>query len=116
MKFRVFVSSIFLGMSIHSVSAAESYSAPSTITGVTVGPTLARAYVSDQSGGFEGCTAAAKKVAYAFDPSVPGNKFMLSVILSAKVSGQKVSFQSIDCLADYSKITHVYFCDTAGCG
>ena len=31
-------------------------------------------------------------------------------------AGQKVSFQSIDCLADYSKITHVYFCDTAGCG
>ena len=113
---KVLVSSIFLVIVLFSnVSYAASYSVPSVITGITVGPTLVRVYLDDVSGEFETCTAISKKVAYSFDPSIPGNEFMLSAVLSAKVSNQKIMFQSVGCLVDYSKITHVYFCDTDKC-
>jgi len=115
---RVLVKKIIILMLVFLITEkvfAQSFSVPSTISGVTIGPSLARVYLTDLSGGFESCTVAEKKNAYSFDPSITGNEFMLSAILSAKVSKQKIMFQSIDCYMGYSKITHVYFCNTDRC-
>lgn len=107
---------LIVGLLFSVQSFAESYSVASTIKGITVGSTLVRVYLDTLTGNFESCTSEQKKNAYAFDPSLPGGEFMLSVVLSAKVSQQKLSFLSMGCKSDYSKITHVYFCDKAFCG
>ncbi|WP_165389218.1 hypothetical protein [Pseudoalteromonas rubra] len=107
--------SVILFMVLSNSVLAESYSVTSEITGITLGPDLVRVYVKDTSGGFESCTDRAKKVAYVLNPTELGGDIMTSALLAAKVSGQKVRFQSQGCHYGYSKITHVYFCDTDTC-
>ena len=95
---------------------AETYSPVSTIKGMTVGTTLVRVFLADVDVlKFESCTVEAKKTGYALNPADTGVELMLSTLLSAKVSGQKLMFQSVGCHAGYSEISHIYFCDTEFC-
>ncbi|NVJ60823.1 MAG: hypothetical protein HWE27_10545 [Gammaproteobacteria bacterium] len=95
---------------------AASYSAPSTVKGISVGDGYVRIKL-DQMKAAEDC---ADQDWYVLDTTNDKYAEMsLSVILSAKVSQTKLSFQLVGCQTvgsrNYPKINHTYFCEETFC-
>lgn len=86
-----------------SVQAAT-YTQQGTITRMTVGKDYARVKMSNITKE-ENCS---KHDWYIISFTDGGSTEMYSMLLTAKATNQKVSFQLTGCKFDYPKITHIY--------
>ena len=105
------VLSFFLSFVAHSAE----YPAPSTITALTFSEAGVRVKMTAMSSS-DMCPDSKY---YYLDTANAGSDKLVSVLLAAKLSQQKIWFQLNGCAGDgsysYKKITHVYLCDTMWC-
>jgi hypothetical protein len=94
---------------------AESYSKVSQIKNLTVSAGFARIELMDNTGDFEACSSERQWYYLDLSSTITGMKEMYAALLMAKTSGQQISLQLTGCAGTYSKITHVYVCDTQSC-
>lgn len=98
-----------------SVSHAESYSSVSSVKGLTFYDDGVRIKLESMKE-VESC--ANQNFYYLPTPDEKSNK-LVSVLLTAKASGEKLSLQLVGCEQmtgySYPKVTHIYFCDTVYC-
>jgi hypothetical protein len=94
-----------------NAALAIAFSKPSTIKNITVDSGYARIELTDNTGDFESCSSERQWYYLEFTSS----KEMYAALLAAKMSGQKVYLASNGCVGSYSKISHVYICETANC-
>ena len=102
---------LFLPLLTH----AASYSNVTTVKALTLGADGVRVKL-DSMKELEGCVN--QKYYYLSTPTNQEDK-LVSALLTAKISKQKINFQLSGCetMSSYSypKIRHIYFCDTALC-
>lgn len=100
----------------HSAGYAESYSEASTVTALTLGANGIRVKLNKMKS-VESCVT--QDYYYLDTPDDDRYDKLVSALMAAKVSQQKLSFQFVGCSQvgskSYPKISHIYFCDTSFC-
>ena len=94
----------FLFILVSSNVFGTSYSEAHTISQMTVGKEFARVKMSNMIA-YEGCS---RSDYYILSFADSGSSEMYSMLLAAKLSGEKLKFQLIGCKSNFAEITHIY--------